>query len=102
MEEYAQQKVEEALRNRPCPKPGKAAECPKPPPPEQLPCKPDEQPSSRAGRGGRKAGATNCARDCPCSDRNDCIAESECAARRDEQVQQACPSGVRSNDSEVG
>lgn len=106
-QQYAEQKVAEALKNRPCPKCGKASECPKPPPPEQLPCKPVEQPSSSSSRGGRggfggkKAAATNCARDCPCSDRDDCIAESECSARRDAQLQQACPSGVRVNDSEV-
>eukprot|EP00903_Cladosiphon_okamuranus_P014492 g13443.t1 len=104
-EKYAETKVKEALKNRPCPKCGKASECPKPPPPEQLPCKPveDPSPSSRGGRGsfGKKASATtNCARDCPCSQRDSCIAESECSARQDAQRQQTCPSGVRGNDSE--
>eukprot|EP00752_Nemacystus_decipiens_P007817 g6982.t1 len=106
MEQYAEQKVAEALENRQCPKCEKASECPKPPPPEQLPCKPVEQPpssssSSRGGRGGfggKKASATNCARDCPCVDRDDCIAESECSARIDAQ-QQACPSWGSVNDS---
>lgn len=106
-EQYANDKVEEALKNRPCPECGKKVDCPKPPPPEQLPCKPVEEPStsSRTGRGrgfgGKKAAATNCARDCPCSDRDDCIAESECSARRDAQVQQACSSELRLNGSEV-
>ncbi|CAM9907508.1 unnamed protein product [Pylaiella littoralis] len=80
MEEYGNRRVEEALENRPCPKCGKAAECPKPPPPVQLPCKPsnDEASTSR----GRRGQNTNCARDCPCSERDGCVAESDCAARQ--------------------
>ncbi|CBJ26995.1 conserved unknown protein [Ectocarpus siliculosus] len=85
MEEYADQKVKEAMKN--CPKcgTGKPTECPKPPAPVQLPCKPSE------GEKGRSAGNTasdiSCSRDCPCSERRECVAESECAARLEEQKQ---------------
>lgn len=86
MEEYADQKVKEAMKN--CPKcgPGKPTECPKLPPPVQLPCKPSEGERVRAA--GKTASDMSCSRDCPCSERRECVAESECAERLQEQKQE--------------
>ncbi len=103
MKEYADMKVKEALEKRPCPKCPKAADCPKPPPAEQLPCKPSEEtPSPSRGGRGRHGKSTDCARDCPCSERTGCMEESECTARwGDGSQEHGCSAGARTNESEV-
>lgn len=94
MDEYANEKVEEALLKRPCPScKNCAAGCPKPPPP------PKQKPCSSGNRG-----ELNC-RDCPCDQRDGCAPRSEgLEPNRGDgwEAPGSCPSGAEVRRGDMG